>query len=161
MSAAGDGGRALRPIAERRPLADAEVAAVLEARVSAMLAFIGHDGYPRQVPCWFLWHADAFHVASQAGKYHVRRLGADPRASICVEVERRERGERVGYEQVKGIGDVRVLADPDGAWRGRIVEKYLGERAREWPRWDDGVVLRLEPVQLAAHTSGRARRRVS
>ena len=74
---------------ELRDLTQSETDALLHRDVSACLAFVDAAGFPRQVPCWFFWDGDAFYVTSVAEKFHVKRLQADTRASICVELEER------------------------------------------------------------------------
>lgn len=124
---------------------------VLDAEVSACLAFVDAKGYPRQLPCWFLWHDGAFHVTSLEDKFHVRRLRADARASICVEVV--EAGAaRWSNRQVKGVGRIEIFPDADGRWSQRIREKYLGVMQTDGTgAGPDRVVLRLRPTRLVAH----------
>ena len=55
---------------------------LLASRSSAMLAFVDDKGFPRLVPCWFLWDGIAFYVTSFTDKFHVRCLRHNPRASI-------------------------------------------------------------------------------
>jgi len=133
-----------------------ERARLLAADVSAALAFLDERGHPRIVPCWFLWEDGAFHVTSVADKFHVRCLRRDPRASICVEVERVTAGRVRANRQVKAVGTVDVLADPDGTWTRRVREKYLRAAALEdvAAARRDRVVLRLVPERLSAHGGG-------
>jgi hypothetical protein len=98
---------------ELRDLTQPETDALLHRDVSACLAFIDAAGYPRQVPCWFLWDGEAFYVTSVAEKFHVKRLQADARASICVELEERTESGRTN-RQVKGVGRVEIFADEAG-----------------------------------------------
>jgi len=128
--------------------ADREI--LLQADVSAVLAFVDARGFPRQLPCWFLWEAPAFYVTSMADKFHVRRLQANSRASICVEMTTRTAARR-SNAQVKGIGEIEVFPDVDD-WALKIRRKYLGELAVESFDTDaDRVVLRLQPRRLSAH----------
>jgi nitroimidazol reductase NimA-like FMN-containing flavoprotein (pyridoxamine 5'-phosphate oxidase superfamily) len=131
-------------------LGEAERESVLAARVSAVLAFVDSRGYPRQLPCWFLWEAPAFYITSQADKFHVRRLKENARASVCVEVsEETQTARRNG--QVKGFGEIEILEDEAG-WSDRIRQKYLGDvAAAETSVAIDRVVLRLQPLRLSAH----------
>lgn len=130
----------------------AERAHLLGAPISATLAFNGLDGYPRMVPCWFLWADEAFHTTSIVGKYHVRALGRDPRASFCVELDEPLDGGGRYNRQAKGIGDIEILTDPDGAWLGRIRSKYLGDTPLPPGAFGaDRVLLRLRPKRVTAH----------
>ena len=129
-----------------------EVSRILSLKKSAIVAFLDAEGYPRMVPCWFLWDGLAFHAASQPDKFHVRQLERDNRASFCVEYEKYVEGEYRGNRQVKGVGNVEILPDPDGAWLTRIREKYLGPSDPTTSAiMPQRVVLRLEPHSLTAH----------
>ncbi len=139
---------------ELRDLTQSETDALLDRDVSACLAFIDAAGFPRQVPCWFLWDGEAFYVTSVAEKFHVKRLQADARASICVELEERTDSGRTN-RQVKGVGRVEIFADEAGQWSERIRTKYLGDLVmRQQVNVASRVVLRLKPERLAAHGGG-------
>lgn len=139
--------------AELTDLSAGQTREVLGADVSACLAFVDAEGYPRQLPCWFLWHDGAFHITSLADKFHVRRLKADARASICVELTEAMAG-RWANRQVKGVGRIEIFPDADGHWSRRIREKYLGEVRIDGSGAPDRVVLRLRPRRLIAHGGG-------
>ena len=139
---------------ELRDLTQSETDALLHRDVSACLAFIDAAGFPRQVPCWFLWDGGAFYVTSVAEKFHVKRLQADARASICVELEERTESGRTN-RQVKGVGRVEIFADEAGQWSERIRAKYLGDLVIRQPAvLASRVVLRLRPDRLVAHGGG-------
>lgn len=147
----GDGVALRRVVGYRQgELSESERDLVLSAQVSAVLAFVDARGYPRQLPCWFLWEAPAFYITSQADKFHVRRLKENARASVCVEIsEETQSARRNG--QVKGFGEIEILEDIAG-WSDRIRSKYLGDvAAAETLAVVDRVVLRLEPARLSAH----------
>lgn len=137
---------------QARDLSASEIADLLAADVSACLAFVDGAGYPRQVPCWFLWDGEAFYVTSLAEKFHVKRLQSDARASICVEVEERSPQGR-SNRQAKGVGRVEVFSDADGVWSERIRAKYLGGMTIRGASVASRVVLRLKPSRLVAHGS--------
>lgn len=143
------------PVRQQIPALEAgERDALLASRVSAMLAFIGADGYPRLAPCWFYWDGCAFYVASLPDKYHVRCLRADPRVTIGIEVAEIEHAadaRQVSNRQVKGTGDAQILEDGEGRWMKRIREKYLGPGAGEPAQAESRVVIRIEPKTLSAH----------
>ncbi|HET6472967.1 MAG TPA: pyridoxamine 5'-phosphate oxidase family protein [Pseudomonadales bacterium] len=138
---------------ELKELSDDETTALLGRDVSACLAFVDADGYPRQVPCWFWWDGEAFYVTSVADKFHVRRLRADARASICVEIEERTAWGR-SNRQVKGVGRVEIFSDAAGDWSRRIRMKYLGDIDLGTGLVASRVVLRLKPDRLVAHGGG-------
>jgi nitroimidazol reductase NimA-like FMN-containing flavoprotein (pyridoxamine 5'-phosphate oxidase superfamily) len=162
MPSATGGSQAERPsVSERRiigvelrDLTQLETEALLDRDVSACLAFVDGAGFPRQVPCWFLWDGEAFYVTSVAEKFHVKRLQADARASICVELEERTESGRTN-RQVKGVGRVEIFADDAGHWSERIRSKYLGDLVVRQPTSvASRVVLRLKPDRLVAHGGG-------
>ena len=139
-------------------LSPSEIDRILSRDVSATIAFVDRQGFPRMVPCWFLWDGDAFYVTSDPGKFHVRCLLHDDRASICVEVEEVVPGKRRSNRQVKAVGRVEIFEDvQDGSWWRRIREKYLGPAnlpdviTRSSPT---RVVLKLEPHRMTAHGGG-------
>lgn len=139
-------------------LTPAETTEVLDSQVSAVLAFVDSEGYPRQVPCWFLYDGERFFVTSIVGKFHVRKLAANPKASICVEVDITQPAddndeERRGHWQVKGVGDVVIYPDSDGAVGDRIRHKYLGDKPLPVPA-QDRVVIELTPRKISAHGGG-------
>ena len=140
----------------RVPIADlpaVEVDAILAMKKSAIVAFVDANGFPRMVPCWFYWDGVAFYTTSYADKFHVRSLRNNDRASFCIEHERHVEGRYRGNRQVKGVGRVAILADEDGAWLARILEKYLGESRSRFPNVGDAarVVLKLAPDKITAH----------
>lgn len=135
----------------RTTLPEAEVRGLLDLRASAVIAFVDARGFPRLVPCWFVWWDGAFHTTSGADKFHVRCIRNNPRGSFCV--ERQElTAERMSNRQVKGVGTFEVLETGVAEWGARIRRKYLG--ATPWPVVDEGagrVVLRLAPDRMTAH----------
>ena len=143
------GGRGLARL--RTELPDEEVRALLDLPVSAVIAFVDGKGFPRLVPCWFVWWEGAFYTTSGSDKFHVRCIRSNPRGSFCV--ERQElTAERMSNRQVKGVGTFEVLEADVAEWGARIRRKYLG--STPWPVAGEGdgrVVLRLAPERLTAH----------
>jgi nitroimidazol reductase NimA-like FMN-containing flavoprotein (pyridoxamine 5'-phosphate oxidase superfamily) len=129
-----------------------EIEAILAMKKSAIVAFVDAQGFPRMLPCWFLWDGAAFYTTSEAEKFHVRALRRNDRASFCIEYERIVDGRYRGNRQVKGVGRVDILPDPEGEWIGRILAKYLGAGASAAGAVAvERVVLRLQPERISAH----------
>ena len=141
-----------------RPLSEEEVVVLLARDVVARVATVDAEGYPHVTPLWFLWADGAFHLASDAGRPHLGRLRANPRAGLVVDVEGEQRadGERPNL-QVRAVGDAVLSPDAGGAWSMRIWDKYgsgfpeadlparLGMRQR--------VLIRIVPSRIVAVAS--------
>ncbi|MEM7253740.1 MAG: pyridoxamine 5'-phosphate oxidase family protein [Pseudomonadota bacterium] len=133
-----------------------ELAALLALDISATLAFVDADGFPRLVPCWFLYRDEQFHVSSLRDKFHVRCLQRNPRASICVEQEVIAAGRFRRNRQAKAVGTVDIVDDPDGRYTREIRAKYLlasqlGTASTMSNDTEPRVILRLTPKRLTAH----------
>jgi hypothetical protein len=37
---------------------------------------------------WFVWDEGAFHLPSYSDRPHLRRLAGNPRAGLCIDIER-------------------------------------------------------------------------
>lgn len=135
-----------------RPLSDEEIEALLALDVPARVATIDAEGFPHVTPLWFLWEDGAFHLTSYSDRPHLRRLARNPRAGLCIDVERPalEDGERPNL-QLRAVGRAELFDDAGGAWTRRIDEKYGSARAAV--RVDDRVVIRLSPGRLVAVAS--------
>lgn len=141
-----------------RPLTPEEIEALLALDVPARLATIDAAGFPHVTPLWFVWAEGAFHMTSFPDRPHLRRLGANPHAGLCIDVEEPERGDgERPNRQVRAIGQAELLADAGGAWTRRITEKYVrgpAAPARSAARSaDERVVVRLRPRRVVAVTS--------
>lgn len=141
-----------------RPLAEHERELLLALEEPAHLATIDGDGFPHVTPIWFLWDGEAFVMTCLPDRPHLRRLRANPAASVCVDVEDPEGadGQRPN-RQVRAVGTATVETDIDGEWTRQITHKYLhgpgaqaqaDQRARH-PR----VVIRLASDRLVAIAS--------
>ena len=138
---------------------------MLTARVSAVLSFVDKNGYPRLLPCWFMWDGEAFCTTSAADKFHVKCLRRDPRSAMCVELADgplppAPKSQRRNW-QVKGFGDMEIIEDDEGrvgrAIRMRYLEHdpqtqddVLAQEENLLPG-PDRLVLRLKPTRLSAH----------
>lgn len=143
--------------APRRMAAD-EIDALLSTPVPARLATVDRDGYPHVTPLWFIWADGAFYLTSISDRPHLRRLEANPRAGICVDVEEPECDDgQHPNRQVRAIGLAELSADRDGIWTARITEKYVHGPAVSAMRAarvaDQRVVIRLRPERLVAVAS--------
>jgi nitroimidazol reductase NimA-like FMN-containing flavoprotein (pyridoxamine 5'-phosphate oxidase superfamily) len=133
-------------------LSDTQLDALLALDVPGRLGTLDKEGYPHITPIWFVWERGAFYMTSLPEKAHVRRLGRDPRASFCVDVEDDERadGERPN-RSARAVGPAELF-DDDGTWTRRITEKYIhgpGLPDRLATRTSqERVVIRLQPVRL-------------
>jgi nitroimidazol reductase NimA-like FMN-containing flavoprotein (pyridoxamine 5'-phosphate oxidase superfamily) len=136
-----------------RSLTDSQLDTLLALDVPGRLGTLDKEGYPHITPIWFVWEQGAFYMTSLPEKAHVRRLGRDPRASFCVDVEddEREDGERPN-RSARAVGPAELFDDIDGAWTRRITEKYIrgpGLPAKLAARTaQERVVVRLQPVRL-------------
>jgi len=135
-----------------------EIDALLSATVPARLATIDRDGFPHVTPLWFIWAEGGFHLTSFSDRPHLRRLAANPRAGICIDVEEPERddGERPN-RQVRAIGTADLSRDHDGVWTARITDKYVRRSAASAMRAtrvaDQRVLIRLKPDRFVAVAS--------
>jgi len=141
-----------------RPLGEEEIAVLLARDVVARVATIDADGYPHVTPLWFLWDGGAFHLASDAGRPHLARLRANPRAGLVIDVEGEQRpdGERPN-QQVRAVGNAVLIPDAGGAWTARIWAKYLHGSAAAGPAERLGgrqrMLIRIVPSRLTAVAS--------
>ena len=136
----------------RRQLSEIEQEEVLARPISATIAFVDGQGFPRMVPCWFLWMEAGFHTTSDPDKYHVRCLSANARGSFCVEVEEVTLSRR-SNKQVKGVGSFEIVREGITEITAGLWTKYL-VIVRAAGLSDTGrVVLRLRPDSIVAHGS--------
>lgn len=135
-----------------RRLSAEEIGSLLALDVPARFATIDADGFPHVTPLWFVWDDGAFHLTSYSDRPHLRRLAGNPRAGLCIDIERpaREDGQRPNL-QIRAVGQAELFDDAGGAWTRRIDEKYGS--ARSPARVHDRVVIRLRPERLVAVAS--------
>jgi len=142
----------------RRELSETECAEVLARPISAPIAFLDGEGFPRMVPCWFLWTDEAFHTTSDPDKFHVKCLSADSRGSFCVEVEDVTPSRR-SNRQVKGKGHFEIVRRGITEITSGLWAKYLGSTRAAGLFNSERVVLRLRPDSISAHGSELALKR--
>ena len=146
---------------DQAELSKEEIAEVLASRISAVLSFVDKDGYPRLLPCWFMWDGEAFCTTSDPDKFHVKCLRRDPRSAMCVELADGELPPKPGSArrnwQVKGFGDMQIIEDDNGRVGRAIRARYLGLDPTDTADDDsllttpERLVLRLKPRRLSAH----------
>ncbi|HEX8006648.1 MAG TPA: PPOX class F420-dependent oxidoreductase [Trebonia sp.] len=123
---------------------------LLEGTRTGKLSYTGADGRPLVTPVWFTLDGD--HLVFNTGKNTAkgRALARDPRAAICVDLER----PPYAFVQVQGVAE--LSEDPGDllATAMAIAARYVGpERAEEFGR-RNGVpgelVVRLRPSRVIA-----------
>jgi PPOX class probable F420-dependent enzyme len=94
-----------------------ELAARLAAAEVLWLTTVGERGQPQSSPVWFVWHDEAFHVATEPTAGKVANIRARPLVSVHLE------GAGAGdlVVSVEGVGAV-VEGLPAGA-----AERYLAK----------------------------------
>ena len=144
-----------------RPLSDEEIAGLLARDTVVRLATIDASGYPHVTPLWFLWADGAFHLASDAGRPHLARLQANPRAGLIVDIEAGQQpdGQRPN-KQIRAVGSATLNPDTRAAWTRRIWDKYTnGPGARnaldERPGERQRMLIRISPIHTIAVASVR------
>ena len=135
-----------------------EILRTVQARVPLHLATLDARGFPQITPIWFVFQDDAFLMTSLPHKPHVRRLRADGRASVCVDVEAAERPDgQLPNMQVRATGEATLAVDVGGRWTRLITERYvLGEgraQAVSQRLADERVVIRLPAARVVALAS--------
>jgi nitroimidazol reductase NimA-like FMN-containing flavoprotein (pyridoxamine 5'-phosphate oxidase superfamily) len=122
------------------------------------LATVDADGFPHITPLWFEWDGRAFWMTSLLHKPHIRRLRADDRASVCLDVELDERrdGERPN-RQLRAVGRAELLDDVRGSRTRSITYRYLADPGRDVAAdrraSQRRMAIRLEPNRLVAVAS--------
>jgi PPOX class probable F420-dependent enzyme len=132
-------------------ITDPRVRAFLEEGTrTGKLSFCAADGRPLVVPVWFVLEDGllVFNTGKDTAKG--RALARDPRATVCVDLER----PPYAFVQVQGLAE--LSEDPADllATATAIGARYMGpERAQEFGR-RNGVpgelVVRLRPVKVIA-----------
>jgi PPOX class probable F420-dependent enzyme len=133
-------------------IADPEVRAFLqEGTRTGKLAFLSASGRPLVAPVWFVVEGSSLIFNTGQGTAKGRSLARDPRATLCVDLE------RPPYAFVQVQGEVELSEDPAELVRTAtlIAARYMGpERAEEFGR-RNGVpgelVARLRPTKVIAH----------
>jgi PPOX class probable F420-dependent enzyme len=118
----------------------------LEKPLIARLATLDGDGYPHNVPLWYVLDGSAIVMVSERTARKVRNIQANPRGTLTVGGDI---GDGAGY-MIKG--DITIEEDIDKAILRKLTFRYeTQERAEEllieWAN-DDIIVLRLQPTAV-------------
>ena len=133
-------------------ITDPKIRAFLQAGTrTGKLAFLAASGRPLVTPVWFVLEGDSLIVNTGKDTAKGRALATDPRATLCVDLE------RPPYAFVQVQGEAELSEDPAELVRTAtlIAARYVGpERAEEFGR-RNGVpgelVVRLRPVRVLAN----------
>ena len=133
-------------------ITDPEVRAFLtEGTRTGKLGFLSPGGHPLVTPVWFVLEGDSMIFNTGKDTAKGRALATDPRATLCVDLE------RPPYAFVQVQSEAELSEDPAELVRTAtlIAARYVGpERAEEFGR-RNGVpgelVVRLRPVRVLAN----------
>jgi PPOX class probable F420-dependent enzyme len=121
-----------------------------EGTRTGKLSFRAADGRPLVAPVWFVVEDGVLVFNTGRATAKGRALARDPRAAICVDIER----PPYAFVQVQGVAE--ISEDPADlvATATAIAARYMGpERAEEFGR-RNGVpgelVVRLRPTKVVA-----------
>ena len=121
-----------------------------EGTRTGKLSFLSPSGHPLVTPVWFVLEGDSLIFNTGKDTAKGRALATDPRATLCVDLE------RPPYAFVQVQGEAELSEDPAELVRTAtlIAARYVGpERAEEFGR-RNGVpgelVVRLRPVRVLA-----------
>jgi PPOX class probable F420-dependent enzyme len=130
---------------------DPEIRAfLLEGTRTGKLSYLAADGRPLVVPVWFVFDDGCLVFNTGKDSAKGRSLARDPRASICVDLER----PPYAFVQVQGVAE--TSEDPADllATATAIASRYVGAaRAKEYGRRNatpGELVVRLRPRKVIA-----------
>lgn len=112
------------------------------------LAATDAQGFPRICSLWFRRNGDHLLCATQADAWIARSLGRDARCGF--ELAPNE----PPYFGVRGAGRATVTREGGAEELGRLIDRYLGDRASPLARWllsrtDDEVLITIEIEQIS------------
>jgi hypothetical protein len=112
-------------------------------KLIARLATFGADGYPHNVPIWYMLEGDDVVFISDRSARKVQNLIANRKAAVVIGGDP---DDGTGY-MVRG--DVTIEEDPEKAMTQRMTYRYEtkeeGDRLLELWKDDDIIVMRLKP----------------
>lgn len=111
------------------------------------------DDGPRLSPLWFLWEDGAvWNIAQMSGRSYPERVNQYPRTAVAI-VDFDPATGRVEHVGMRGEA---ALEPYDEQRAKRLLRKYLGEDATEWPDMfvgldmDDYRLIKFDPETVVA-----------
>ena len=123
---------------------------LMEGTRTGKLSYLAADGRPLVVPVWFVIDDGCLVFNTGKDSAKGRSLARDPRASICVDLER----QPYAFVQVQGVAE--ISEDPADvlATATSIASRYVGAaQAQEYGRRNAApgeLVVRLRPRKVIA-----------
>lgn len=143
----------------RQALSQEEIAAVLHAGTSGVLALSGDDGYPYAVPLSYVYESGKFFFHCAKAGHKIDAIRQNPKASFCVIGQDRIVPEEYTtyFKSVIAFGTIRILEDAAEKRQAieRLAAKYAPKdtpagRARTIDRaWDRLCILELSVEHLS------------
>ena len=143
----------------RQALSQEEIAAVLHAGTSGVLALSGDDGYPYAVPLSYVYESGKFFFHCAKAGHKIDAIRQSPKASFCVIGQDRIVPEEYTtyFKSVIAFGTIRILEDAAEKRQAieRLAAKYAPKdtpsgRARTIDRaWDRLCILELSVEHLS------------
>lgn len=143
----------------RQALSQEEIAAVLHAGTSGVLALSGDDGYPYAVPLSYVYESGKFFFHCAKAGHKIDAIRQNPKASFCVIGQDRIVPEEYTtyFKSVIAFGTIRILEDAVEKRQAieRLATKYAPKdtpagRARTIDRaWDRLCILELSVEHLS------------
>lgn len=111
----------------------------------AMLATIGHDGYPQVTALWFLFDEDdTVKLSLNTARQKVKNIRANPECTFFII----DRANPLRTLEVRARAELRP--DPDYTFADKVGRKYgVDLRTMDRPG-DQRVVVTLEPIKVNA-----------
>jgi nitroimidazol reductase NimA-like FMN-containing flavoprotein (pyridoxamine 5'-phosphate oxidase superfamily) len=125
---------------------DTAARAFLQKTLIARLSTLGTDGYPHNVPIWFLAEGDDILFISDRGVRKTQNALRYPKGAVVIGGDH---GDGGGYMLQ---GDLQVEEDPYQIITHRMIDRYekpeqAAELKEAW-KHDDVIVIRLKPVKV-------------
>jgi len=123
---------------------------LMEGTRTGKLSYLAADGRPLVVPVWFVIDDGCLVFNTGKDSAKGRSLARDPRASICVDLER----PPYAFVQVQGVAEISEDSADLLATATSIASRYMGAaRAEEYGRRNAApgeLVVRLRPRKVIA-----------
>ncbi len=125
---------------------DDAIRAFLDKPLIARLSTIGQDGYPHNVPIWFMLDGDDVVFISDRTARKTQNALANPKGAVAIGGDN---GEEAGY---MFRGDLAIQDDPGQVVTHRVIDRYTdkidADKLKEAWKNDDVVVIRLTPKSV-------------